>query len=235
MEKIADSKYLRSAGRKVTVPFWPQLEYKGQPVLLFFHMAGGWPPCLQQIVDLQNDPTFQALDVAILSVAFDPQQEQAASKLEYGISAPMLVDIDHSVSETYDVLQWAVGTGEPGHTFVLVNADGEISWIQDYGAPENGGLMYVPVDELTAKITFNAPWSFLGMTFEKGDAFPLADLFPYLTDGYVDNAIDPEGFRELLKDKIIDALNEDDDFWRERSEPDMDYAYEAKKERRYFL
>jgi len=107
---------------------------------------------LQQIVDLENDPGFQALDVAILSLAFDPQNEQAASKIEYGISAHMLVDSNHLVSETYDVLQWAVGTGEPGHTFILVNADGNIAWIRDYGAPQNGGTMYVPVDELTAQI-----------------------------------------------------------------------------------
>jgi hypothetical protein len=64
----------------------------------------------------------------------------------------MLVDSDHSVSETYNVLQWAVRTGEPGHTFILVDADGNIAWIRDYGAPQNGGTMYVPVDELTAQI-----------------------------------------------------------------------------------
>ena len=88
-----------------------------------------------------------------MSVAFDPQDAQAASRFEYGITVPMLVDNDHSVSETYDVLQWAVGTGEPGHTFILVEATGDLAWILDYGAPENGGLMYVPVEELTMKIT----------------------------------------------------------------------------------
>ena len=92
------------------------------------------------------------MDVAILSIAFDSQTEQAASKLEYGITVPMLVDSDRSVSQTYDVLQWAVGTGEPGHTFILVDEDGKLAWIRDYGAPENGGLMYVPVSELTAQI-----------------------------------------------------------------------------------
>jgi len=65
----------------------------------------------------------------------------------------MLVDADRSVSEAYDVLQWAVGTGEPGHTFILVDSEGKIAWIRDYGAPENGGMMYVPVAELTAQIS----------------------------------------------------------------------------------
>ena len=108
---------------------------------------------MQQIVDLENDPAFQSLDVTVLSIAFDSQNEQAAAKLEYGISAPMLVDTDHSVSETYNVLQWAVGTGEPGHTFILVDADGNLAWIRDYGAPENGGMMYVPVEALVEQIT----------------------------------------------------------------------------------
>jgi hypothetical protein len=43
-------------------------------------------------------------------------------------------------------------SGEPGHTFVLVNTDGTIAWIRDYGAPENGGIMYVPVGEITRQI-----------------------------------------------------------------------------------
>jgi peroxiredoxin len=77
---------------------------------------------------------------------------QAAAKQEYGITVPMLVDADHQVSEAYDVLQWAVGTGEPGHTFVLVDEQGTVVWLRDYGAPENGGVMYVPVDELTQQI-----------------------------------------------------------------------------------
>jgi hypothetical protein len=73
--------------------------------------------------------------------------------LEYGIkSVPMLIDSDHSVSSAYDVLQWAVGTGEPGHTFILLDKGGKLVWIQDYGAPENRGVMYVPVEELIDEV-----------------------------------------------------------------------------------
>lgn len=56
------------------------------------------------------------------------------------------------MSETFGVLKWAVGSGEPGHTFVLVDADGTVLWVQDYGAPENGGRMYVPAEELVQHI-----------------------------------------------------------------------------------
>ena len=109
---------------------------------------------MQQIVDLQNDPAFQALDVVLVSVAFDSAIEQAQGVVEYGIqNTAMLVDGDHSVSEAYDVLQWAVGTGEPSHTFILVDASGKIAWIQDYGHPDTRGVMYVPVEELTHEVS----------------------------------------------------------------------------------
>jgi peroxiredoxin len=111
---------------------------------------------LQQIVDLQNDPEFQALNVAILSVARDSPDEQAPAAAELGISAPMLVDADSAVAEAYDVLQWALPGGEPSHTFILVNKDGTVAWIKDYGAPDNPNrTMYVEIAELVREISAN--------------------------------------------------------------------------------
>jgi hypothetical protein len=48
-------------------------------------------------------------------------------------------------------MQWAVGS-EPGHTFVLVDESGEVAWLQDYGALENGGIMYVLPREVTRQV-----------------------------------------------------------------------------------
>jgi len=107
---------------------------------------------MQQIVDLQEDPEFQTLGVAFISIAADSLSELTEVGQQYETTIPLLSDRDKEVSDTYDVLQWAVATGEPGHTFVLVNTDGAVAWIRDYGAPQNGGVMYVPVDELTRQI-----------------------------------------------------------------------------------
>ena len=104
-------------------------------------------------MDLEADSEFQTLDVELVSIAFDDAATQKQAAETVGIAGtPMLVDADHSVSEAYDVLQWAVGTGEPGHTFVLVDGDGGIAWLRDYGAPENGWTMYVPTKELVVQI-----------------------------------------------------------------------------------
>ena len=109
---------------------------------------------MQQVVDLQNDPGFQALGVPVVSISFDSLDEQTPEAQALGItSVPMLSDSDHAVSQAYDVLQWAIASGEPGHTFILVDADGRITWVQDYGAPDNPArTMYVPIEELTRKV-----------------------------------------------------------------------------------
>jgi peroxiredoxin len=107
---------------------------------------------MQQIVDLQNDPEFQSLDVAFLSIAFDSSEVLRKAGQQIGVYIPLLSDSDHSVSEAYGVLKWAVASGEPGHTFVLIDESGTVVWIQDYGAPENRGVMYAPIDELVREI-----------------------------------------------------------------------------------
>jgi peroxiredoxin len=107
---------------------------------------------MQQIVDLQNEPAFQSLDVAFLSIAFDSPDVLRNAGQATGVQIPLLSDEGHSVSKAYGVLQWAVASGEPGHTFVLVDEIGKVVWIQDYGALENRGVMYVPVEELVREI-----------------------------------------------------------------------------------
>ena len=107
---------------------------------------------MQQIVDLQKDFDFRSLGVALVSIAFDSPGELARGGSQYGITVPLLTDTKRQVSKDYDVLKWAAATGEPGHTFVLVNRDGKVAWIRDYGAPENGGVMYVPVSELSQQV-----------------------------------------------------------------------------------
>lgn len=106
---------------------------------------------MQQVVDLQDDPRFQALGVAVLSIAPDPREAWAEEAATHSIRTPLLTDAENRVAYAYGVMRWAMGQ-EPGHTFVLVDANGRVRWLRDYGAAEHGGLMYVPVPELTQQI-----------------------------------------------------------------------------------
>ena len=103
---------------------------------------------MKQIVDLEGSPNFQSLDVALVSIAIDSVADLSQAVNQFGISTPLLSDEGRNVSESYGVLQWAMPNGEPGHTFVLVGKNGKVKWVRDYGAPENGGLMWVSVDVL---------------------------------------------------------------------------------------
>jgi peroxiredoxin len=112
---------------------------------------------MTQIVDLQNSSDFQSLNVQVISIARDSITEMAPEAQSLGItSIPVLSDPNLKVSESYDVLQWAIENGEPSHTFILVDGVGKIAWIKDYGAPDNPNrTMYVEVDELVHFVKSN--------------------------------------------------------------------------------
>lgn len=104
-----------------------------------------------QVVDLQKSKGFQDLGVELLSISPDDPEDWADAAQEYEIppGTPLLSDPANKVAEAFDIMQWQAATGEPGHTFVLVDREGTIAWVKDYGALENGGIMYVIPEEIT--------------------------------------------------------------------------------------
>ncbi len=95
--------------------------------------------------------------MVLVSIAFDNAAEQMTAVAEYDLwDVPMLVDGEGQVSAAYDVLKWAIATGEPGHTFILVDESGKIAWIRDYGSPDlPERVMYVPPTDLVEQIRDN--------------------------------------------------------------------------------
>ncbi len=106
---------------------------------------------MQQVVDLQKNKEFTSLDMQLLSISPDSLDSWESEAQKYGITLPVLSDPNNEIAEQYGVMKWAVGA-EPGHTFVLVDESGKVAWLRDYGAPENGGLMYVGPSELVAEL-----------------------------------------------------------------------------------
>jgi alkyl hydroperoxide reductase subunit AhpC len=106
------------------------------------------------VVDLQKDKDFQDLGVELLSISPDPADAWRTEGRDMGIRHfdTVLTDPENKVATSYGVMRWAMGS-EPGHTFVLVNESGEVAWLQDYGAMENGGRMYIVPQEVVREVS----------------------------------------------------------------------------------
>src|SRR5438093_9831288 len=107
---------------------------------------------MQQVVDLQGSKQFQSTGVELLTISPDSVTDWRREDARLGITSPTLSDPGNRVAAAYGVMRWGMPSGEPGHTFVLVDSQGRVAWIRDYGAPEHGGVMYVPPDELTPQV-----------------------------------------------------------------------------------
>lgn len=106
---------------------------------------------MEQVVDLQKSQQFRSFGIALLSISPDPIVAWKGEATDYGITLPVLTDPNNEVASKYGVMRWAMGS-EPGHTFVLIDENGKVVWVQDYGAQENGGLMYVEPRELLSEL-----------------------------------------------------------------------------------
>jgi peroxiredoxin len=107
---------------------------------------------MQQVVDLQRDRRFRSMGIELLSISPDPIGAWKQQDESLGITLPTLSDARNRVASRYGVMKWGMPTNEPGHTFVLVDAQGTVAWVRDYGAPEHGGLMYVSPNQLVSEL-----------------------------------------------------------------------------------
>lgn len=104
------------------------------------------------MVDLQKSEVFKGLGIQLLSLSPDSVDAWREEGGGMGITSPMLSDIGNVTYHQYGSTGWMMASNEPGHTFILVDETGTVAWVRDYGAPENGGLMYVAPDELVQSI-----------------------------------------------------------------------------------
>jgi len=107
---------------------------------------------MQQVVDLQNSKAFGKLGVELLALSPDSVEAWQKEGAALAVTVPMLSDAGDAVWMKYGTPGWMMPTNELGHTFVLVDADGKIAWLRDCGAPEHGGAMYVPPDQLVSQL-----------------------------------------------------------------------------------
>ena len=87
------------------------------------------------------------MDLELVSVMVDPLDQLQMEAADRGITGIVVADVDKKVSNEYDAMEASMHPGvKPGHTFILVDVNGNVIWRWDWGG--HGQAMYVEVDDL---------------------------------------------------------------------------------------
>jgi peroxiredoxin len=124
---------------------------RGQNVVLYFNEGAGCQSCLLQMVDIErNANLFTALDVTVLPIVMNTAEQIRADMAVNGVRTPFLID-DGTVSAAYGTLGKGMHAGLPGHSFVLIDADGMQRWYGEYPS------MYLSSADLADQISIHLP------------------------------------------------------------------------------
>jgi peroxiredoxin len=122
--------------------------YRGDKnVLLFFNEGYGCGPCWQQSQEIQRHISeLEAADTEYLVIMVDPPGLLSGEIKRWGLTMPVLTDVDRTVSEAYNTLGFGMHADKPNHTFVFIDKAGEIRWWEDYPS------MRAPTDGVIKKV-----------------------------------------------------------------------------------
>ncbi|MDO8107611.1 peroxiredoxin family protein [Isoptericola sp. b441] len=107
-------------------------DFRGRPVLLYFNEGAGCDACTAQLAAIEQDrAAFDDLGVAILPIVMNSRAQIQADLDRFGVTIPVLLD-DGAVSKAYDTLGKGMHAGLPGHSFILIDAQGTQLWYGEY-------------------------------------------------------------------------------------------------------
>lgn len=124
-------------------------DFQGRNVLLYFNEGVGCDACFFQMNELeqeQNAAELAKANITVLPIAVNDPADIKRDMARMGLVTPWLVDADKSVSAAYGTLGTGMHADLPGHSFVFIDASGEIKWQQDYPS------MFASMQEIMSKI-----------------------------------------------------------------------------------
>ena len=116
--------------------------------LLYFSMGPGCDGCFAQIPEV--DQALSERGVILVPVMVNDPSTVASEAQRFGITGPILIDADRTVSEAYGMLGIYGHADRPSHSFALVDQDATITWVGHYAE------MFVPTPQLLADLGLQA-------------------------------------------------------------------------------
>jgi peroxiredoxin len=107
-------------------------QHRGENVLLYFSEGAGCQSCLVQMgaIEKQAD-AFAKEGVTVLPIVMNTREQITADMATNGVTTPFLLD-DGTVSRAYGTLGKGMHAGLPGHSFVLIDKQGQQRWYGEY-------------------------------------------------------------------------------------------------------
>lgn len=107
-------------------------EHRGENVVLYFNEGAGCQSCIVQMGEIEKRAAELAkANVTVLPIVMNTRAQILRDMELNGVSTPFLLD-DGTVSEAYDTLGKGMHAGLPGHSFVLIDTEGQQRWYGEY-------------------------------------------------------------------------------------------------------
>jgi peroxiredoxin len=120
-------------------------DYRGTNVILYFSEGAGCQACLVQMADIEKKKAeYDAANFVVLPIVMNTKEQITADMAANGVTTPFLLD-DGTVSTDYKTIGKGMHAGLPGHSFVVIDANGVQRWFGEYPG------MWLNPDELLAQ------------------------------------------------------------------------------------
>ena len=121
-------------------------QFRGRNVVLYFNEGAGCQSCLVQMAEIEkNAALFEGLDITFLPIVMNTREQITTDMQLNGVRTPFLLD-DGRVSQAYGTLGKGMHAGLPGHSFVLIDREGQRRWYGEYPS------MWLPPADLLAQL-----------------------------------------------------------------------------------
>ena len=107
-------------------------EHRGENVVLYFNEGAGCQSCIVQMGEIEKRAAELAkANVTVLPIVMNTRAQILRDMELNGVTTPFLLD-DGTVSDAYDTLGKGMHAGLPGHSFVLIDTEGQQRWYGEY-------------------------------------------------------------------------------------------------------
>ena len=121
-------------------------DHRGENVVLYFNEGAGCQSCIVQMGEIEKQAdAFTGDNITVLPIVMNTRDQIVADLKLNEVRTPFLLD-DGTVSEAYGTLGKGMHAGLPGHSFVLIDTEGQQRWYGEYPS------MWLDPDDLLTEV-----------------------------------------------------------------------------------